>query len=96
MSNSESVALLPESAGEAAQNSNRSRSRKRSAVWQYFEELPNEGKAIAGQNLLITKVLEYLTYRTILGHPAKNFLQILIVIPFFQKVCLVWMFAILY
>ena len=46
MSNSESVALLPESAGEAAQNSNRSRSRKRSAVWQYFEELPNEGKAI--------------------------------------------------
>jgi len=46
MSNSESVALLPESAGEAAQNSNRSRSRKRSAVWQYFEELPNEAKAI--------------------------------------------------
>ena len=47
MSNSESVALLPdESAGEAAQNSNRTRSRKRSAVWQFFEELPNEGKAI--------------------------------------------------
>jgi hypothetical protein len=51
---------------------------------------------IAGQNLLITKVLEYLTYRIILDHPAKNFLQILIVILFFQKVCLVWMFAILY
>jgi hypothetical protein len=31
---------------------------------------------IAGQNLLITKVLEYLTYGTILDHPAKNFLQI--------------------
>jgi len=47
MSNSESVALLPdESAGEAAQNSNRTRSRKRSAVWQFFEELPNEAKAI--------------------------------------------------
>ena len=43
MSNSESVALLPESAGEVAQTSNRSR--KRSAVWQYNEELPNEGEA---------------------------------------------------
>ena len=47
MSNSESVALLPdESAGEAEQNSNRTRSRKRYAVWQFFEELPNEAKAI--------------------------------------------------
>ena len=44
MSNSESVALLPESVGEVAQNSNRSK--KRSAVCQYFEELPDEGKAI--------------------------------------------------
>jgi hypothetical protein len=43
MSNSESAALLAESAGEVASRSNRSR--KRSVVWQYFEELTNEGKA---------------------------------------------------
>nr|XP_034592020.1 zinc finger BED domain-containing protein DAYSLEEPER-like [Setaria viridis] len=42
MSNSESVALLAASSGEVAQHSNRSR--KRSVVWQYFEEFPNEGK----------------------------------------------------
>ena len=50
----------------------------------------------AVQNFLITKVLEYLTYRTILDHHEKNFLRILIVIPFSQKVYLVWIFAILY
>ncbi|CAM0151742.1 unnamed protein product [Urochloa decumbens] len=43
MSNSESVSLLAESVGEVAENP--TRSRKRSIVWQYFQKLPNEGKA---------------------------------------------------
>ncbi|KAF8723743.1 hypothetical protein HU200_021715 [Digitaria exilis] len=44
MSNSESVGLSAESAGEVAHRSNRSR--KRSVVWQHFEEVPDEAKAI--------------------------------------------------
>ena len=99
MSNSESVALLMKvpaklhkipiavAAGRGLQFGN---------ILKSYLMKERQYAFIAGQNFLITKVLEYLTYRTILGHPAKNFLQILIVIPFFQKVCLVWMFAILY
>ena len=45
-----------------------------------------QNASIAAQNLLITKVLEYLTYKTILDHHAENFHQILIVNPFSQKV----------
>lgn len=45
MPNSGSLALLNEGADEVVQNSGRG-SRRRSPVWNYFEELPNEGKAM--------------------------------------------------